>query len=97
LYTYSDQPWGLPSYLCNGYRVFFPRGKRQWCDVTTHPHLKPRLKKEYSYASAPLWAFMAGYRMNFTFLTHMAGEWLQGVERLMVSLLLGYVVMPLDD
>ena len=26
-----------------------------------------RLKKEYSYTSTPLWVFMVGYRLNFTF------------------------------
>jgi hypothetical protein len=35
--------------------------------LTTHPHLAPRLKKEWSYTSIPLWAFVAGYRVNFTF------------------------------
>jgi hypothetical protein len=32
--------------------------------LTIHPHLVPRLKKVYSYASAPLWAFVAGSRVN---------------------------------
>jgi hypothetical protein len=35
--------------------------------MTTHPHLAPRLKKEYSYTSTALWAFMACSRENFTF------------------------------
>jgi len=35
--------------------------------LTTHPHLAPRLKKEYIYNSAPLWAFVASSRVNFTF------------------------------
>jgi hypothetical protein len=30
------------------------------------PHLAPRLKKEYSYTSTPLWAFIACSRVNFT-------------------------------
>jgi hypothetical protein len=33
----------------------------------THPHLALRLKKEYSYTSTPLWAFMSCSRMNFSF------------------------------
>jgi len=34
-------------------------------DLTTHPHLPPRLKKEYSYTSFSLCSFMPGYRVNF--------------------------------
>jgi hypothetical protein len=40
---------------------------------------------------------MAVYMVNITFLTNIAGEWLLGVERLMVSLLVGYVAMSLDN
>jgi hypothetical protein len=36
-----DRPWGPPSLLYNGYRV------------SSHPHLEPRLRKEYSYTSTP--------------------------------------------
>ena len=33
-----------------------------------HPfHLAPRLKKEYSYTSTPLWTFVPSSRVNFTF------------------------------
>jgi len=32
--------------------------------LTTHPHLAPRLKKEYSYTLLPLWAFMDCSRVN---------------------------------
>jgi hypothetical protein len=45
--TRPDRPWGLPSLLYNGYWVI-PGGK-----AATHPHLAPRLKKEYSYTSTP--------------------------------------------
>ena len=31
------------------------------------PHLEPRLKKECSYTSTPLWAFVACSKVNFTF------------------------------
>jgi hypothetical protein len=41
--------------------------KLQGVALTTHPHLAPRLKKEYSYNSTPLWAFVAFLRVNFTF------------------------------
>ena len=41
--------------------------KRRDVVLTTHPHLAPSLKKEQSYNSAPLWAFVAFSRVNFTF------------------------------
>jgi hypothetical protein len=31
---------------------------------STHPHLGPRLKKEQSYTSTPLWAFVVSSRVN---------------------------------
>jgi hypothetical protein len=44
--TCSDQPWGPPSLLYNGYRVF-PEGKeRPWRDADPSSILEPRLKKE---------------------------------------------------
>ena len=48
-----DRPWGPPSLLYDGYRVF-PGGQiGRGVALTTHPHLVPRLKEEYSYTSAP--------------------------------------------
>jgi hypothetical protein len=41
--------------------------KRPGPDADHPPHLAPRLKKEYSYSSTSLWAFVAGYRVKFTF------------------------------
>jgi hypothetical protein len=35
--------------------------------MITHSHLGPKLKKEYSYTSIPLWAFMNCSRVKFTF------------------------------
>jgi hypothetical protein len=35
--------------------------------LTTHPHLAPRLKKEYSYTLLPLWAFVAFSMATFNF------------------------------
>jgi hypothetical protein len=48
----------------------FSEVKRPGCGVNHPPHLAPRLKEEYSYTSSllPLCAFMARYRVNFTFL-----------------------------
>jgi len=48
-----DRPWGPPSLLYNGYRVF-PGSKAAgaWRWPPT-PHLAQRLKKEYRYTSTP--------------------------------------------
>jgi hypothetical protein len=45
-----------------------PRVKRPGHGVDYPPHLVPRLKKEYSYISTPLWSLVACSRVNFTFL-----------------------------
>jgi hypothetical protein len=43
--THPDRPWGPPSLLYNGYRVF-PGNKRRGRGVDHPPHLEPRLSKE---------------------------------------------------
>ena len=43
--TRPDQPWGPPTILYNGLRVF-PGDKRPERHVDHPPHLAPRLKKE---------------------------------------------------
>ena len=49
--TCPDRPWGPPSLLYNGYRVF-PGGKeRPWRDADTSLLLVPSVMKEYSYTS----------------------------------------------
>ena len=51
--TRVDRTWIPPSLLYNRYRAF-PRGKlARGVALTTHPHLAPMLKKEYSYTSTP--------------------------------------------
>ena len=45
----------------------FPGLKRPGLSVNQPPHLAPKLKKEKSYTSAPLWAYLA---FNFTFTFH---------------------------
>jgi hypothetical protein len=57
-------PWDQPSLLYNGYRVPFPRVRRPGMVLTTHPHLSPRLKKEQSYTTTLIWAFMACSSVN---------------------------------
>ena len=43
--TRPDRPWGLPSLLYNGYRVF-PGGKWPGRGVDHPPHLSAAVKKE---------------------------------------------------
>ena len=51
--TCPDRPWGPPSLLCNGYRVF-PGGKeRPGRDADPSPRSSAVVKKEYSYISTP--------------------------------------------
>jgi hypothetical protein len=47
--------WGPPSLLSNGYQGLFPWG----VNLTTHLHLVPRSKNEWSYTSTPQYTFMA--------------------------------------
>jgi hypothetical protein len=51
--TCPDQPWGPPSLLYNGYRVFSGGKASRNVALTTHPHLAPRLKKGYTHTSTP--------------------------------------------
>jgi len=44
----------------------FPRVKRPKRGTDDPSHLARRLKKEYSYTSTPLCAFIASYRVNVT-------------------------------
>jgi len=46
---------------------FLPGVKRSGRGVDHPPHLAPWLKKEKSYTSTPIWAFVACSRVNFTF------------------------------
>ena len=51
-----DRPWGPPSLLYNGYRVF-PRGKMRPGRAADHSHpSSAEVLEEQSYTSTPLWA-----------------------------------------
>ena len=59
-------PWVHPASYTMGTGSF--PGLSGWgVALATHLHLAPRLKKEQSYNSTPLWAFVACSRINFTF------------------------------
>jgi len=63
--TRPDRPWGPPSLLCNGYRVF-PGGKKRLGRGVDHP---PPTSAEFKervelYLYSP-WAFVACSRVNF--------------------------------
>jgi hypothetical protein len=54
----SDQLWGLPSLLSNGYRGLYPRMKSsRGVKLTTHHHQVPRSR--WSYTSTLPYVFMA--------------------------------------
>jgi hypothetical protein len=71
-----DRPWGPFSLL---YRV--PGLSRGWSGwvvaLTTHPQLAPRLKKEQSYTSTPVWAFVPfiGWTLPLTLRTRLVAVW----------------------
>ena len=46
-----DRPWGPPSLLYNGYRVFPGDKAAGGAVLTTHPHLSAEVTKGYSYTS----------------------------------------------
>jgi len=52
--TCPDRPWGPPSLLYNGYRVFAGGKERPRRDADPSPLLVPLVMKEYSYNSTPL-------------------------------------------
>jgi len=39
--------------------------------LTTHLHLAPMLKKEYSYTSTPLWACVSCHKVHVTFVLYL--------------------------
>ena len=59
-----DRPWGPPSPYTMG-TGFFLGVNWPESGVDHPPHFVPRLKKEQSYTSTPLWAFVACYRVEF--------------------------------
>jgi len=65
-HTCSDQPWGPPSLLYNGYWVT-PRGKGPGHDVNHPTPSSGEVKERVQLHLYPHFcAFMAGYRINFT-------------------------------
>ena len=62
--TCPDRPWGPPSLLYNGYRVF-PEGKGgRSVTLTNHPHLVLRSWKSRGIPLLPFWARVACYRVK---------------------------------
>jgi hypothetical protein len=54
-----ERLWGPPSLLSNGYQVLFPWGySGRVVKLTTHLHLVPRSKNEWSYTSTPQYTFI---------------------------------------
>ena len=64
-----DRPWGPSSLLYSGYRVSFPGVKRPGRGVDHPLPFSAEVKERVElYIYPPLWAFVACYRVNFTFL-----------------------------
>jgi hypothetical protein len=62
----QTSPGAHPDFYTMGTRSL--SGVKQLGHGVNHPcHLTLRLKKEQSYTSAPLYDFMTGYRVQFTF------------------------------
>ena len=73
LRTCSDRPWGPPSLLYNGYRVFSLGKERPGRDADPSPLLVPLSGKSRTIPLLPLWAvrpiqsFSAYTNVHFTF------------------------------
>jgi len=50
----STRPWGPPSFLNSGYRVYFSGIRQSPRGVDKTPHLVPMLKEEYNSNFTPL-------------------------------------------
>jgi hypothetical protein len=62
--TCPDRPWGPPSFLYNGYRVF-PGGKeRLGRDADPSSPSSAVVKKEYNYTSTPPYRLYGLYRAS---------------------------------
>ena len=73
--TCPDRPWGPPSLLYDGYRVFPGDKEWRWRDADTSPLLVPWSRKSTAIPLLSLWActeLQCLYRVHFTFtfLTH---------------------------
>jgi hypothetical protein len=66
--TCPDQPCGPPSLLYIGYQISFPGLKQPGHGVDHPPWSSAEVKKKSSAIPLlPLWAFVACYRVNFTY------------------------------
>ena len=59
-----DRPWGPPSLLYSGYRVFSGGKERPLRDADPSPPFCAVFKKEYSYTSTPLYGPFGLYRTS---------------------------------
>ena len=80
--TCPNRPWGQPSLLYNGYRVFPGVKSGRGVTLTPHPLLVPWSRKSRAIPLLPLWAvrpvqsLSACTRVHFTFLLYNR-RWMQ--------------------
>jgi len=65
--TRPDRHWGPNSLLYNGYRVSFPRVRRPQRSANHPNSISSRCYRTSRAIHLPLWAFVACYRIKFTF------------------------------
>jgi len=56
-----------PALGCTQPPIQWVPGLSRCTALTTHPHVRPRLRKGRAIHLLPLWAFVACSRVNFTF------------------------------
>ena len=88
--TCPDRPWGTPSLLYNGYRVFPGGKKRPVRDANPSPPSSAVVMKEYNYTSTPpmgctaVQSLSACTRVHFTLTSAVAGRGMRPLQRLVM-------------
>jgi hypothetical protein len=91
--TRTDRPWGPPSLLHNGHRVFPGSKADGGVALTTHPHLVLRLKGR-ALPLLPLWAFLGCSRLNFTFIFTWSLQYCRIIQIIMIIFLMNFFITP---
>ena len=96
-HTCPDRPWGPPSLLYNGYRLFPLGVKSGWgVTLTPHPLLVPWSRKSRAIPLLPLWAVrtvqcLSACTVQLYLYSH---YWLYGLYRTSVPVQYSYTSTP---